>query len=116
MADLNIVEGDLEVLRDRTRIVGEDLGPVAVADVVGYVSRAMLGASSVGEAQRACDRIDADVTDVCAALSDFSRSVNDSIIGYANTEEASSVTFAVPSHVYWPLTGNRLRQMWEAER
>ena len=30
MADLNIVEGDLEVLRDRTRIVGEDLesGPV----------------------------------------------------------------------------------------
>lgn len=27
MTDLNIVEGDLEVLRDRTRIVGEDLSP-----------------------------------------------------------------------------------------
>lgn len=48
MADLNIVEGDLEVLRDRTRIVGEDLGPVAVADVVGYVSSAMQGGEQRG--------------------------------------------------------------------
>ena len=40
MTDLHIVEGDLEVLRDRTRIVGEDLEPVTVADIGGYVTSA----------------------------------------------------------------------------
>ena len=116
MADLNIVEGDLEVLRDRTRIVGEDLESVTVADIGGYVTSAMQGATSGGESQRACDRIDADVTDVCAALLDFSQSVDESITNYATTEDASSVSFTVPAHVYGPLTGNKLRQMWEAER
>ena len=99
MTDLHIVEGDLEVLRDRTRIVGEDLEPVTVADIGGYVTSAMQGATSVGESERACDRIDDDVTGVVTALSDF-----------------SSVSFTVPAHVYGPLTGNKLRQMWEAER
>lgn len=116
MTDLNIVEGDLEVLRDRTRIVGEDLESVTVADIGGYVTNAMQGATSVGESQRACDRIDADVTDVCAALLDFSQSVDESITNYATTEDVSSVSFTVPAHVYGPLTGNKLRQMWEAER
>ena len=114
--DLNIVEGDLEVLRDRTRIVGEDLESVTVADIGGYVTNAMQGATSVGESQRACDRIDDDVTGVVTALSDFSQSVDESITNYATTEDASSVSFTVPAHVYGPLTGNKLRQMWEAER
>ena len=116
MTDLHIVEGDLEVLRDRTRIVGEDLEPVTVADIGGYVTSAMQGATSVGESERACDRIDDDVTGVCAALLDFSQSVDESITNYATTEDASSVSFTVPAHVYGPLTGNKLRQMWEAER
>lgn len=96
--------------------MGEDLESVTVADIGGYVTSAMQGATSVGESQRACDRIDADVTDVCAALLDFSQSVDESITNYATTEDVSSVSFTVPAHVYGPLTGNKLRQMWEAER
>ena len=114
MTDLHIVEDDLEVLRDRTRIVGEDLESVTAADT--GVTNAMQGATSVGESQRACDRIDDDVTGVVTALSDFSQSVDESITNYATTEDASSVSFTVPAHVYGPLTGNKLRQMWEAER
>lgn len=76
----------------------------------------MQGATSVGESERACDRIDDDVTGVVTALSDFSQSVDESITNYATTEDASSVSFTVPAHVYGPLTGNKLRQMWEAER
>ena len=48
MTDLHIVEGDLEVLRDRTRIVGEDLEPVTVADIGGYVTNAMQGSNQCG--------------------------------------------------------------------
>lgn len=84
--DLVIEEGDLEVLRDRTRDVASRLQSVTVATAGDYISSGVGGSELAGLGRSAGETIDDAVMAVSRDLDDFSQSVNDSINAYNTTE------------------------------
>ena len=106
--DLVIEEGDLEVLRDRTRDLSSSLQSVTVATGVGGRELAELGRS-------AGETIDDAVMAVSRDLDDFSQSVNDSINAYNATENDAAVTFQHTAHGGPAMTMDDLLRMREEQ-
>ena len=75
--DLVIEEGDLEVLRDRTRDLSSRLQSVTVATAGDYISSAVGGSPLAGQGRGAGEMIDDAVIALMRDLDDFSQSVND---------------------------------------
>lgn len=115
VADLVIEEGDLEVLRDRTRDISTRLQSVTVATAGDYISSAVGGSELAGVGRAAGDTIDDAVMAVSRDLDDFSQSVNDSINAYNATENDAAVTFQQTAHGGPAMTMDDLLRMREEQ-
>ena len=115
VADLVIEEGDLEVLRDRTRDISTRLQSVTVATAGDYISSAVGGSVRAGAGRAAGDTIDDAVMAVSRDLDDFSQSVNDSINAYNATENDAAVTFQQTAHGGPAMTMDDLLRMREEQ-
>ena len=113
--DLVIEEGDLEVLRDRTRDLSNRLQSVTVATAGDYISSAVGGSPLAGLGRSAGETIDDAVMAVSRDLDDFSQSVNDSINAYNATENDAAVTFQQTAHDGPTMTMDDLRRMREEQ-
>ena len=113
--DLVIEEGDLEVLRDRTRDLSNRLQSVTVATAGDYISSGVGGSELAGLGRSAGETIDNAVVAVSRDLDDFSQSVNDSINAYNATENAAAVTFHQPAHGGPAMTMDDLRRVREEQ-
>lgn len=114
-ADLVIEEGDLEVLRDRTRDVASRLQSVSVATAGDYISSGVGGSELAGQGRGAGDTIDEAVIALTRDLDDFSQSVNDSINEYAATEDDAAVSFQQVRHDGPAMTMDDLLRMREEQ-
>ena len=113
--DLVIEEGDLEVLRDRTRDLSGRLQSVTVATAGDYISSAVGGSPLAGQGRSAGETIDDAVMAVSRDLDDFSQSVNDSINAYNATENDAAVTFQQTAHGGPAMTMDDLRHKMEEQ-
>ena len=113
--DLVIEEGDLEVLRDRTRDVASRLQSVSVATAGDYISSAVGGSPLAGQGRGAGETIDDAVIVLTRDLDDFSQSVNDSINAYNATENDAAVTFQQTAHGGPAMTMDDLRRKMEEQ-
>lgn len=113
--DLIIEEGDLEVLRDRTRDLSSRLQSVTVATAGDYISTGVGGSKLAGQGRSAGDTIDEAVTAVSRRLNNFSKSVNDSINAYNATENDATVSFRCTFHDGPAMTMDDLRRMREEQ-
>lgn len=113
--DLVIEEGDLEVLRDRTRDVASRLQSVSVATAGDYISSAVGGSPLAGLGRSAGETIDDAVIALTRDLDDFSQSVNDSINAYNATENDAAVTFQQTAHGGPAMTMDDLRRKMEEQ-
>ena len=113
--DLVIEEGDLEVLRDRTRDISTRLQSVTVATAGDYISSAVGGSELAGAGRAVGDTIDDAVMAVSRDLDDFSQSVNDSINAYNATENDAAVTFQQTAHGGPAMTMTDLLRMREEQ-
>ena len=113
--DLIIEEGDLEVLRDRTRDLSNRLQSVTVATAGDYISTGVGGSELAGQGRSAGDTIDEAVTAVSRRLNNFSESVNDSINAYNATENDATVSFRYTIHGGPAMTMDDLRRMREEQ-
>ena len=113
--DLIIEEGDLEVLRDRTRDLSSRLQSVTVATAGDYISSAVGGSPLAGQGRSAGETIDEAVTAVSRRLNNFSKSVNDSINAYNATENDATVSFRYTFHDGPAMTMDDLRRMREEQ-
>ena len=113
--DLVIEEGDLEVLRDRTRDVASRLQSVSVATAGDYISSAVGGSPLAGLGRSAGETIDDAVIALTRDLDDFSQSVNDSINAYNATENKAAVTFQQTAHGGPAMTMDDLRRKMEEQ-
>lgn len=77
MADLNIIAGDLEALRDGVDTVAEALGSAPFGDAAGYVASGMPGSRSAQVVLQACQSID----DAWAALAQALRTTRSTSMG-----------------------------------
>ena len=114
-ADLVIEEGDLEVLRDRTRDLSGRLQSVTVATAGDYISSGVGGSPLAGQGRSAGETIDDAVMAGSRDLADFSQSVNDSINAYNATENDAAVTFQQTDHGGPAMTMDDLRRMMEEQ-
>ncbi len=114
-ADLVIEEGDLEVLRDRTRDLSGRLQSVTVATAGDYISSGVGGSPLAGQGRSAGETIDDAVMAVSRDLDDFSQSVNDSINAYNATENDAAVSFQQTDHGGPAMTMDDLRRMMEEQ-
>ena len=115
VGDLVIEEGDLEVLRDRTRDVASRLQSVSVATAGDYISSAVGGSPLAGLGRSAGETIDDAVIALTRDLDDFSQSVNDSINAYNATENKAAVTFQQTAHGGPAMTMDDLRRKMEEQ-
>ena len=113
--DLVIEEGDLEVLRDRTRDVASRLQSVTVATAGDYISSGVGGSELAELGRSAGETIDDAVMAVSRDLDDFSQSVNDSINAYNATENDAAVTFQQTAHGGPAMTMDDLLRMREEQ-
>lgn len=113
--DLIIEEGDLEVLRDRTRDLSSRLQSVTVATAGDYISTGVGGSELAGQGRSAGDTIDEAVTAVSRRLNNFSKSVNDSINAYNATENKATVSFQHTDHGGPAMTMDDLLRMREEQ-
>ena len=113
--DLVIEEGDLEVLRDRTRDLSGRLQSVTVATAGDYISSGVGGSELAGLGRSAGETIDDAVMAVSRDLDDFSQSVNDSINAYNATENDAAVSFQQTDHGGPAMTMDDLRRMMEKQ-
>lgn len=113
--DLVIEEGDLEVLRDRTRDLSSRLQSVTVATAGDYISSAVGGRPLAGQGRSAGETIDEAVIALTRDLDDFSQSVNDSINAYNANEHAATVSFQQTDHGGPAMTMDVLRRMREEQ-
>ena len=113
--DLVIEEGDLEVLRDRTRDLSGRLQSVTVATAGDYISSAVGGSPLAGQGRSAGETIDDAVIALTRDLDDFSQSVNDSINAYNTTENDAAVTFQQTAHGGPAMTMDDLRRVREEQ-
>lgn len=113
--DLVIEEGDLEVLRDRTRDLSGRLQSVTVATAGDYISSGVGGSELAGQGRGAGDTIDEAVIALTRDLDDFSQSVNDSINAYNATENDAAVTFQQTAHGGPAMTMDDLLRMREEQ-
>ena len=111
--DLVIEEGDLEVLRDRTRDLSGRLQSVTVATAGDYISSAVGGSPLAGQGRGAGEPIDDAV--IARDLDDFSQSVNDSINAYNATENKAAVSFQHTDHGGPAMTMDDLLRMREEQ-
>ena len=109
--DLVIEEGDLEVLRDRTRDLSGRLQSVTVATAGDYISSAVGGSPLAGQVRSAGEAVIALTRD----LDDFSQSVNDSINAYNATENKAAVSFQQTAHGGPAMTMDDLLRMREEQ-
>ena len=114
-AHLVIEEGDLEVLRDRTRDVASRLQSVSVATAGDYISSGVGGSELAGQGRGAGDTMDEAVIALTRDLDDFSQSVNDSINEYAATEDDAAVSFQQTDHGGPAMTMDDLLRMMEEQ-
>lgn len=115
VGDLVIEEGDLEVLRDRTRDLFGRLQSVTVATAGDYISSGVGGSELAGLGRSAGETIDEAVIALTRDLDDFSQSVNDSINEYAATEDDAAVSFQQVRHDGPAMTMDDLRRMMEEQ-
>ena len=115
VGDLVIEEGDLEVLRDRTRHVASRLQSVSVATAGDYISSGVGGSPLAGQGRSAGEVIDEAVIALTRDLDDFSQSVNDSINAYNANENATTVSFQQTGHGGPAMTMDDLRRMMEEQ-
>ena len=113
--DLVIEEGDLEVLRDRTRDLSGRLQSVTVATAGDYISSGVGGSPLAGQGRSAGETIDEAVIALTRDLDDFSQSVNDSINAYNATENDAAVTFQQTAHGGPAMTMDDLLRMREEQ-
>lgn len=113
--DLVIEEGDLEVLRDRTRDLSSRLQSVTVATAGDYISSGGGGSELAGLGRSAGETIDDAVMAVSRDLDDFSQSVNDSINAYNATENDAAVSFQQTAHGGPAMTMGDLQRMREEQ-
>lgn len=113
--DLVIEEGDLEVLRDRTRDLSGRLQSVTVATAGDYISSAVGGSPLAGQGRSAGETIDNAVIALTRDLDDFSQSVNDSINAYNATENKATVSFQHTDHGGPAMTMDDLLRMREEQ-
>ena len=113
--DLVIEEGDLEVLRDRTRDLSSRLQSVTVATAGDYISSGVWGSPLAGQGRGAGETIDEAVIALTRDLDDFSQSVNDSINAYNATENKATVSFQHADHGGPAMTMDDLRRMMEEQ-
>lgn len=113
--DLVIEEGDLEVLRDRTRDLSARLQSVTVATAGDYISSAVGGSPLAGQGRGAGQTIDEAVIALTRDLDYFSRSVNDSINAYNATENKAAVSFQQTDHGGPAMTMDDLRRKMEEQ-
>ena len=113
--DLVIEEGDLEVLRDRTRDLSGRLQSVTVATAGDYISSAVGGSPLAGQGRSAGQTIDDAVIALTRDLDDFSQSVNDSINAYNATENDAAVSFQHTDHGGPAMTMDDLLRMREEQ-
>ena len=113
--DLVIEEGDLEVLRDRTRDLSGRLQSVTIATAGDYISSAVGGSPLAGQGRSAGETIDDAVIALTRDLDDFSQSVNDSINEYAATEDDAAVSFQQVRHGGGAMTMEDLLRMREEQ-
>ena len=111
--DLVIEEGDLEVLRDRTRDLSSRAQSVTVATAGDYISSAVGGSPLAGQGRSAGETIDEAVIALTRELDDFSQSVNDSINAYNATENKAAVSFQHTDHGGPAMTISDLLRMRE---
>lgn len=93
MADLNIIPGDLEALRDGADAVAEALGSAPFGDAAGYVASGMPGSRSAQVVLQACQSIDDAWAALAQGLEDYAFNVDGTISAYATTEDDNSVVF-----------------------
>lgn len=93
MADLNIIPGDLEALRDGTDAVAEALGSAPFGDAAGYVASGMPGSRSAQVVLQACQSIDDAWAALAQGLEDYAFNIGETISAFATTEDANSVVF-----------------------
>ena len=113
--DLVIEEGDLEVLRDRTRDLSGRLQSVTVATAGDSISSGVGGSELAGQGRSAGETIDGAVIALTRDLDDFSQSVNDSINAYNANENDAAVTFQQTAHGGPAMTMDDLRRMREEQ-
>ena len=113
--DLVIEEGDLEVLRDRTRDLSSSLQSVTVATAGDYICSGVGGSELAELGHSAGETIDDAVMAVSRDLDDFSQSVNDSINAYNATENDAAVTFQHTAHGGPAMTMDDLLRMREEQ-
>lgn len=112
--DLVIEEGDLEVLRDRTRDLSSRLQSVTVATAGDYISSAVGGSPLAGQGRSAGETIDEAVIALTRDLDDFSQSVND-FNAYNANEHAATVSFQHTDHGGPAMTMDDLLRMREEQ-
>ncbi len=113
--DLVIEEGDLEVLRDRTRDLSGRLQSVTVATAGDSISSGVGGSELAGLGRSAGETIDDAVIALTRDLDDFSQSVNDSINAYNENENATTVSFQQVRHDGPAMTMDDLLRMREEQ-
>ena len=93
MADLNIIPGDLEALRDGADAVAEALGSAPFGDAAGYVASGIPGSRSAQVVLQACQSIDDAWAALAQGLEDYAFNIGETISAFATTEDANSVVF-----------------------